>query len=618
MSWAPVVIVPECRGHVPPLVATRLIAGRSPAERRRRRRRLREAVADAQRSGRADGSRRRLALTQRRATLRIRAVERAFSLLRAARARVRMRTSARVPSDSPGAPSGAAARSSSAAGRRVSFAAFASGSAAPADGSVLLPPPPLRRAAGHSLWQRPQVWAGWGGIAAADAYGCAALRRGVSPRRSGDVACGALGEALAPVFVASAPQVAPALRVLAPSTVVGLAASAAQWHPSVASAAWRAADAWALRMRQVAGFCAVDLGCGGGGWAVGGAAAGMAVIGGVDGCPSAIATYRLNHPAHGAAVIDILDVDAVCVQVAAWHQMLGAGRRLVLLASPPCQPHSFAGRGEHAADPRLKVLASMVRVALRLSVAAVLFENVERFVDSATWLRAASDLREAGYHVDHAVVDAGQLGLPQRRRRVICIAFRGEPSCSMRAAADAVAAQPRVTVSQFFPGRRWFYHLHRRSWGQCVYDAQAHQVPVLRTNCTYFPADIDRYRPRLSDDAPLAVCEPWSSAELGACQGFPLDYIWPPDRQRCRCRFLLSLVVPFCLQADRQRHSERHRPLGHSHPDGGSCSSSSAARLAAAGSGNRSARGLCRRCGGHHSGFPAAAPATGRRSVALR
>mgnify|MGYP003316308757 CR=1 FL=1 len=95
----------------------------------------------------------------------------------------------------------------------------------------------------------------------------------------------------------------------------------------------------------------------------------------------------------------------------------------------------------------------------------------------------------------------------------------------------------RTSVAQFFPGRQWFYHLHRRSWGKCVYDAARHQVPVLRTNCTYFPVDMARYRPRPGDDAPLAQCPPWTTAELGACQGFPLQYSWPPRRTRCRCRF---------------------------------------------------------------------------------
>ena len=156
-------------------------------------------------------------------------------------------------------------------------------------------------------------------------------------------------------------------------------------------------------------------------------------------------------------------------------------------------------------------------------------------------LRASLD--KAGYHVDYAVVDAGRLGLPQRRRRVICVACRGRPACTMAAAATQVEQAQRTSVAQFFPGRQWFYHLHRRSWGRCVYDAARHQVPVLRTNCTYFPVDMARYRPRPGDDAPLAQCPPWTTAELGACQGFPLRYSWPPRRKRCRCRFCSSSSV---------------------------------------------------------------------------
>ena len=262
---------------------------------------------------------------------------------------------------------------------------------------------------------------------------------------------------------------------LAVQALSGLSAAAASWQPRAADAGWRAADAWACRAALASYFCAVDLGCGAGGWAVGAAAAGLPVLGGIDGCSSALRTYATNHPSHLHACEDILDVAAVVRRVLAWHRTHGGGRPLVLLASPPCQPHSLAGLGAADGDPRLQVAAAMVQVALLTRASAILFENVEPFCTSQTWLDAADVLREEGFHVDFAVVDAGQLGLPQRRRRVICLAVRGRPTCLMAAAAAAAASQPRATVAEWFPDRRWFYHLHRRSWGQCVYDARRDQ-----------------------------------------------------------------------------------------------------------------------------------------------
>ena len=247
--------------------------------------------------------------------------------------------------------------------------------------------------------------------------------------------------------------------------------------------------------------------------------------------------HIISHPSHLHACEDILDVAAVVRRVLAWHRTHGGGRPLVLLASPPCQPHSLAGLGAADGDPRLQVAAAMVQVALLTRASAILFENVEPFCTSQTWLDAADVLREEGFHVDFAVVDAGQLGLPQRRRRVICLAVRGRPTCLMAAAAAAAASQPRATVAEWFPDRRWFYHLHRRSWGQCVYDARRDQIPPLRTNCAYFPVDLGLYRRRPLDAARIQQCRPWTLSALGVCQGFPAAYVWPPPKFRCPCRF---------------------------------------------------------------------------------
>ena len=120
-------------------------------------------------------------------------------------------------------------------------------------------------------------------------------------------------------------------------------------------------------------------------------------------------------------------------------------------------------------------------------------------------------------------VDARQLGLPQRRRRVLAFAVRGGAACSAAPAAAAVAAQPVTVMADFFPGIQYFYHMHRTSAGPCIYDASTSPVPTLRTNCSYFPRTEAAYRSRAADSAPYASCTFFSLSQLGQCQGFPAN-----------------------------------------------------------------------------------------------
>ena len=57
--------------------------------------------------------------------------------------------------------------------------------------------------------------------------------------------------------------------------------------------------------------------------------AGVTVLGGVDGCRKAVATYAANNPTHETLVADLLQVSRVVAVLRTWVQRLGKGRWLV-------------------------------------------------------------------------------------------------------------------------------------------------------------------------------------------------------------------------------------------------------------------------------------------------
>ncbi|MEU0499066.1 DNA cytosine methyltransferase [Mycobacterium sp. NPDC006124] len=96
----------------------------------------------------------------------------------------------------------------------------------------------------------------------------------------------------------------------------------------------------------------------------------------------------------------------------------------VLVGGPPCQGHSdFNNRTRHH-DDKNELYRTMVRAAEVLAPQHILIENVPGAVNDrrAVVQRTADALDALGYRVSVGVVDLSQIGVPQRRRRLVLMA----------------------------------------------------------------------------------------------------------------------------------------------------------------------------------------------------
>jgi len=96
----------------------------------------------------------------------------------------------------------------------------------------------------------------------------------------------------------------------------------------------------------------------------------------------------------------------------------------VLVGGPPCQGHSdFNNRTRHR-DHKNALYSTMVRAAEVLEPQHILIENVPGALNDrgAVVQRTADALDELGYRVAVGVVDLSELGVPQRRRRLVLMA----------------------------------------------------------------------------------------------------------------------------------------------------------------------------------------------------
>jgi len=179
---------------------------------------------------------------------------------------------------------------------------------------------------------------------------------------------------------------------------------------------------------------AVDLFSGCGGLSIGLAEAARALnrpfepVLAVDVDPIATQTYAANFSSAAALCDDVAAVlpGAVGARLTPAERMLAKQHPDidVLVGGPPCQGHSdFNNRTRHR-DHKNALYSTMVRAAEVLEPQHILIENVPGALNDrgAVVQRTADALDELGYRVAVGVVDLSELGVPQRRRRLVLMA----------------------------------------------------------------------------------------------------------------------------------------------------------------------------------------------------
>ncbi len=99
----------------------------------------------------------------------------------------------------------------------------------------------------------------------------------------------------------------------------------------------------------------------------------------------------------------------------------------ILLAGFPCQPFSIIGQRQGFNDIRGTLFFDIARILKTKKPKAFVLENVKQLVghDKGKTLKVIlSTLKDLGYYVNYAVLNALDYGLPQKRERVIIVGHR--------------------------------------------------------------------------------------------------------------------------------------------------------------------------------------------------
>ena len=169
---------------------------------------------------------------------------------------------------------------------------------------------------------------------------------------------------------------------------------------------------------------AIDLFSGCGGLTLGLFQAGFRVVGAVEIDPLAVETYKTNHK---RVVTWEKDISKLSASEVMRQLKLQPGQLDLLAGCPPCQGFSRMStlNGRIGQNKQNDLVFEFLRFVRAMRPNAVMLENVPKLAKNRRFKKLCFELQKLGYVINHAVLDAANYGVPQRRRRLILIAGRG-------------------------------------------------------------------------------------------------------------------------------------------------------------------------------------------------
>jgi DNA (cytosine-5)-methyltransferase 1 len=170
---------------------------------------------------------------------------------------------------------------------------------------------------------------------------------------------------------------------------------------------------------------AIDLFSGCGGLTLGLTQAGFRVVGAVEIDPLAVETYKANHK---RVVIWEKNISKISAAEVMRRLKIERGQLDLLAGCPPCQGFSTMTtlNGRIGQDKQNDLVFEFLRFVRAMRPKAVMLENVPKLAKNRRFKKLREELQKLGYEINHAVLNAANYGVPQRRRRLILVAGHGK------------------------------------------------------------------------------------------------------------------------------------------------------------------------------------------------
>ncbi|KQQ72401.1 hypothetical protein ASF70_12770 [Rhizobium sp. Leaf321] len=215
--------------------------------------------------------------------------------------------------------------------------------------------------------------------------------------------------------------------------------------------------------------------------------------------------------------IDLSDIAAASHAInAAWPDLIAGG--------PPCQDFSSSGKKIEGANAALTPTFAMTICVSRPEW--FVFENVGGAARSEAYKTARRYWVRAGYGLTEMVLRASDYGVPQRRKRFICIGRLGERDGFLESALLAARSKTEMTLRDAFGdelGDAIYVHPRVTSEGdkRRLWSVDRPAPTVRSTYSRPMPAD---YQPNAKDAVALELTGDLTMSQVARIQGFPADH----------------------------------------------------------------------------------------------
>jgi len=234
----------------------------------------------------------------------------------------------------------------------------------------------------------------------------------------------------------------------------------------------------------------------------------------------------LVHNGKDAIRMDLADVGRACLSM---HEVPD-----IIVGGPPCQ--DFSRQGNRQSGERALLTEHFAQIICLVRPEWFLFENVPEARTKSEYRNARALWERHGYGITEVVCDARDYGVPQRRKRLICIGRLGEIDDFLKAEIEAAKKPPTVLRDILDPERypddasllsKGFYFA--RPWMGKKNEPNGRGIisidevcPTITRHTHEHPGTVYQAHPK--DSGRLEDAHILTSEQVARIQGFPADY----------------------------------------------------------------------------------------------
>ena len=267
---------------------------------------------------------------------------------------------------------------------------------------------------------------------------------------------------------------------------------------------------------------AIDIFSGCGGLSLGFQNAGFKIIGAFDNWKPAIQIYKQNfhHPIHNYDLAD-LNND---------YSIFDKFHCDIVIGGPPCQDFSSAGkRNENLGRGDLSI--TFAKIISFIKPQWFVMENVERYRKSGKRYQVLEIFKANNYGLTETVIKASLCGVPQNRKRYICIGrLNGEDDELLPYINQKLADKP-MSVKDYLGDTLGiqYYYRHPRTYARRGIFSIDEPSPTIRGVNRPIPKTYKLHKADASSS--IKEIRPLTTIERSYIQTFPKDFDFDVENQ---------------------------------------------------------------------------------------